>query len=260
MNIPFYQVDAFTSKPFGGNPAAVCPLEAWPADDLMQSIAFENNLAETAFFVPENGLYRLRWFTPKAEVELCGHATLATAHVLFHHLGFSGDRIRFITRSGELGVEKSGYLLVLDFPARPPVPAPLPKGIAEALGGAPAEFLAWNDYWMGLYKSKQEVRNLAPDFKRLGHACPHGFIATARGGPGDFVSRFFAPALGIDEDPVTGSAHTVLIPFWAARLGREKLHAFQISARGGEIWCELKGDRVSIAGRAITILTGTIQL
>ena len=260
MNIPIYQVDAFTSKPFGGNPAAVCPLEAWPADDLLQSIAFENNLSETAFFVPENGIYHLRWFTPKAEVELCGHATLATAHVLFHHLGFTGERIRFMTQSGELGVEKSGLLLVLDFPARPPVPTPLPKGLTEALGGAPAEFLAWKHYWLGLYKSKQDVQNLAPDFKLLGRACPHGFIATARGGPGDFVSRFFAPALGVDEDPVTGSAHTVLIPFWAARLGREKFHAFQISARGGELWCELKGDRVSIAGRAVTVISGTMNI
>lgn len=260
MHMPFYQVDAFTRKPFEGNPAAVCPLEAWLADDLMQNIALENNLSETAFFVAEGEGYRLRWFTPKVEVELCGHATLASAHVLFHHLGYAKDRIRFFSLSGELGVEKRENLLALDFPARPPIPTPLVKGLAEALRRRPVEFHAWNDYWLGLYATEDEVRELAPDFKALGCVCPHGFIATARGTMCDFVSRFFAPACGIDEDPVTGSAHTVLTPFWASRLGKMKFHALQISARRGELCCELKGGRTIIAGSAVTVVTGKIEL
>jgi len=260
MKIQLFQVDAFSDKPFGGNPAAVCPLDSWLPDSLMQEIAFENNLAETAFFVREGEGHRIRWFTPKAEVELCGHATLASGHVLYRHLGFEGGRVRFASLSGELRVERAGELLVLDFPTREPGPARLPHGLAEALGLKPPEFLAWNDYWMGVWPAPDQVRALAPDFKALGRVCPHGFIATAPGGTGDFVSRFFAPALGIDEDPVTGSAHTVLVPFWAARLGKPKLHAFQVSARGGELWCELRGDRVAIGGKAVTVLEGRLEL
>lgn len=260
MIIPLYQVDAFTDKPFGGNPAAVCPLEAWLPSDLMQKIAFENNLAETAFFAGKGTGLRIRWFTPKAEVELCGHATLASAHVLFRHLGFADQRIRFSSLSGPLGVEREGERLVLDFPARPPEPVPVPGGLVEALGRAPQEFHAWNDYWLGVWPSPDDVRALAPDFKSLGRVCPHGFISTAPGGDGDFVSRFFAPALGIDEDPVTGSAHTVLTPFWARRLGKTVLHAFQVSARGGELWCELRGERVRIGGHAVTVMTGRLEL
>jgi predicted PhzF superfamily epimerase YddE/YHI9 len=260
MKIPFYQVDAFTEKPFKGNPAAVCPLESWLPDDRMQQIAFENNLAETAFFIPEGEGHHIRWFTPKAEVELCGHATLASAHVLFRHLGFKGERIRFASMSGELGVARESGLLVLDFPSRPPKEAPVPEGLSGALGATPGEFLAWNDYWLGVWPSPRDVSVLAPDFRALGRVCPHGFIATAKGGEGDFVSRFFAPALGIDEDPVTGSAHTVLVPFWAGRLKKVKLHALQVSARGGELWCELKGDRVAIGGKAVTVLAGNIEL
>jgi PhzF family phenazine biosynthesis protein len=260
MKIPLYQVDAFTDKPFGGNPAAVCPLDRWPEDRLLQSIALENNLSETAFFVPEVDGYRLRWFTPAVEVELCGHATLASAHVLFQHLGFRGKRIRYFTRSGELGVEKQGGLLVLDFPSRPPKPEALPKGLPEALGKGPAEFHAWNDYWLALFGSEEQVATLAPDFGALKKLPVHGLIATAVGEDCDFASRFFAPAYGIDEDPVTGSAHTVLVPFWARRLGKTKFHAFQISARGGELWCELKDDRVAIGGKAVTVITGKIEL
>jgi PhzF family phenazine biosynthesis protein len=260
MTIPIYQVDAFTNKPFGGNPAAVCPLEAWLPDELLRKIAMENNLSETAFLVPEGEGWRIRWFTPAVEVELCGHATLASAHVLYRHLGFGGDRIQFSSLSGPLSVGREGDRLVLDFPSRPPLPATLPEDLAEALGATPLEFHAWNDYWLGLWPSPEAVIGLAPDFKALGRACPHGFIATAPGGVGDFVSRFFAPACGIDEDPVTGSAHTVLTPFWAGRFGKMALHAFQVSARAGELWCELRGDRVRIGGHAVTVLTGRLEL
>ena len=260
MKISLYQVDAFTDKPFEGNPAAVCPLDRWPEDRFLQSIALENNLSETAFFVPEMDGYRLRWFTPKVEVELCGHATLASAHVLFQHLGFSGSRIRFSTLSGELGVKKEGGLLVLDFPSRPPKPEGVPAGLSEALGRAPSEFHAWKDYWLALFGSEEQVALLSPDFGALKKLPVHGLIATAIGEDCDFASRFFAPAYGIDEDPVTGSAHTVLTPFWAARLGKTKFHALQISARGGELWCELKDDRVAIAGKAVTVLVGRFEL
>jgi PhzF family phenazine biosynthesis protein len=260
MIIPLYHVDAFTEHPFEGNPAAVCPLELWPPDALLQKIARENNLSETAFFAWEEDHYRIRWFTPAVEVELCGHATLASGHVLFRHLGFVGGRVPFASAGGPLGVEREGERLVLDFPARAPNPAAVPAGLAEALGRAPAEFHCWSDYWLALFGSEDEVRALRPDFAALGRLPVHGLIATAPGTRSDFVSRFFAPAVGINEDPVTGSAHTVLSPFWAGRLGKPDLHALQVSDRGGELWCELRNDRVRIGGHAVTVMTGRLEL
>jgi len=259
MQIPVYQVDAFTSRPFGGNPAAVCPLDSWLPDETLQSIALENNLSETAYIVKENGRLGIRWFTPATEVDLCGHATLASAYVLFQELGHKEDLIRFDSKSGELRVTRAGDLLALDFPARPPQPAELPAEILSALGGTPLEIYKARDY-MVVYANEEEVRGLSPDMDRLMKFDAFAFIVTATGDHSDFVSRFFAPRGGIPEDPVTGSAHCTLIPFWAKRFGKNSLYALQVSRRGGELFCELRGDRVSIAGRAALFLKGTIYL
>jgi predicted PhzF superfamily epimerase YddE/YHI9 len=257
--IPVYQVDAFSSKPFAGNPAAVCPLSSWLPDETLLAIAAENNLAETAFTVAENGRLRIRWFTPGAEVDLCGHATLATAHVYFHELGYAGEVIAFDSQSGELRVRREGDLLALDFPSRPPVQAELPEGALEAIGGQPLEVWKARDYML-VYPGETEVRALDPNYNLLKRIDAFGFIATATGEHFDFVSRFFAPGKGVNEDPVTGSAHCTLIPFWAGRYGKNTLHAFQASERGGELFCELRGDRVSIAGHSALFLKGTIYL
>jgi len=255
MELPLYQVDAFTTQLFAGNPAAVCPLDAWLPDALMQKIALENNLSETAFFVPEKDGYHIRWFTPQVEVDLCGHATLASAHVLMEHLEPSLQQVRFTSRSGELRVERDGERKVLDFPAQPPEPCELPAGLADALGGAPGEVLR-GPYLLARFENEAALRALRPDFRKL-H--PHGYvITTAPGDEVDFVSRFFCPAAGIDEDPVTGSAHCILTPYWAKQLGKRELRARQVSARGGELECALDGDRVRLAGHARTYLTGSI--
>jgi PhzF family phenazine biosynthesis protein len=259
MKLPLYQVDAFSAQSFGGNPAAVVPLERWLDDRTLQAIAGENNLAETAFFVREPGGYRIRWFTPQVEVDLCGHATLAAAHVLFEHLESGLGEIAFASRSGTLRVVQQGGRLALDFPAMPGARRDPPAGLAEALGGAPRELLAAMD-WMAVFETEAEVRALRPDFRALAAYETRGVIATAPGNDVDFVSRFFAPRVGVDEDPVTGSAHCMLVPFWAGRLERSSLRARQISARGGELWCELKGDRVQIAGHAALYLQGTITI
>jgi len=259
MKIPVYQVDAFTSRVFAGNPAAVCPLDAWLPDDQLQSIATENNLSETAYIVREDGGYRIRWFTPGVEVDLCGHATLASGWVMFNLLGQTGDSMTFQSKSGPLSVARAGDLLTLDFPARPPKPVEGSDELIAALGGEPLEFLAARDT-MAVYGSEEEVRALRPDFKRLAQLDAWAFIVTATGRDCDFVSRFFAPAKGIDEDPVTGSAHCTLIPFWAGRYGKNHLHARQVSRRGGELFCELAGDRVKIAGHAALFLEGSIYL
>ena len=259
MKIPFYQVDAFTDRVFGGNPAAVCPLETWPDDALMQAIAAENNLSETAFFVSEGDGFRLRWFTPALEVDLCGHATLASAHVLFHHLGYDRDVIRFETLSGTLSVERQGDLLAMDFPASKPVPAEAPQALLDGLGARPTAVLKSRDY-MAVFERQQEVLDIRPDFAALAQLDCLGIMATAPGEDADFVSRFFAPRAGIPEDPVTGSAHTTLVPYWAERLGKTVLHARQVSERGGELFCEHRGQRVSIAGRAVTYAVGGIWL
>jgi predicted PhzF superfamily epimerase YddE/YHI9 len=259
VKIPIYQVDAFADRPFAGNPAAVCPLRRWIPDRLLQAIAAENNLSETAFFVPRGSGYHLRWFTPASEVDLCGHATLATAHVLFEVLGAKGPALRFTTQSGPLMVTREGRLLVLDFPSRPPVARPAPPALIEGLRAVPRAVLFARDY-LAVFRDEAEVAALRPDFDRLREVDATGIIATAPGRRVDFVSRFFAPGEGIDEDPVTGSAHCALVPYWAARLGRRRLRARQISARGGDLRCELAGDRVRIAGRAVSFLAGTIAL
>jgi PhzF family phenazine biosynthesis protein len=265
--LPLFWVDSFTDRVFAGNPAGVVPLDAWPADpSLLQRIAFENGLAETAFFVRTHAArFDLRWFTPTVEVDLCGHATLAAAHVLFHELEQSGDAITFDSRSGPLVVTRlPDEKLELDFPATPPLPRHDPallRAVTDAIGLAPA--------WLGESKfdlfavlpDLASVAQLRPDFARVAAAGTRGLIVTAPGGPDcDFVSRFFAPQSGVPEDPVTGSAHSALAPYWAARLGKTKLHARQLSPRGGELWCELAGDRVKIAGRAVLYLRGEISI
>jgi PhzF family phenazine biosynthesis protein len=261
MRLPLYHVDAFADGPFTANPAAVCPLEGWLPDHVMQSIAAENNLPETAFFVPEGDRYGLRWFTPTVEVDLCGHATLASAHVVFTHLKPALQRVAFRTmKAGDLAVARDGELLALDFPAWPPAPCAIPAGLAAALGRSPRAVLAARDY-LAVYDDAEEVAALTPDFAALARLDRFAVIATAAGtGAIDFVSRFFAPAQGVDEDPVTGSAHCALIPYWASRLGKTRLEARQLSPRGGSLSCALNGDRVTIAGRATPYLAGSIDI
>lgn len=257
--LPIYQVDAFTAEVFRGNPAAVCPLPEWLPDPVMQSIAAENNLAETAFFVGGSGRYHLRWFTPAVEVDLCGHATLASAFVLFHHLEPHLEEVRFESRSGPLFVRRDGDWLTLDFPSLPPERLEPPAGLAEALDTAPREVWASADY-LAVLGSEAEVRALRPDQAALSQLDRRGVIVTAPGEDCDFVSRFFAPNCGIPEDPVTGSAHCVLAPYWAERLGKTELRARQVSARGGEIRCRLEGDRVHLSGQAVLYLRGEITV
>jgi PhzF family phenazine biosynthesis protein len=260
MKIPIYQVDAFTGKVFKGNPAAVCPLESWPDDLLLQNIAAENNLSETAFFVRKNDFFEIRWFTPKVEVNLCGHATLASAHVIFNHLNYQNTEISFQSKSGLLKVFKNGNLLVLDFPASKIASAIIKKELSKALGKIPESVYQSGKKLLALYENEKTISNLDPNFELLKSVDFMGVIVTAPGDNVDFVSRFFAPRVGINEDPVTGSAHTLLIPFWAERLGKTKLKALQISSRVGELDCELKGDRVWIGGLAVTYLIGEIIL
>ncbi len=256
MKIPLYQVDAFTDRPFAGNPAAVCPLEGWLDDATLQSIAAENNLSETAFLVGGDGDYHIRWMTPATEVDLCGHATLASAFVLFSGREKAKDEVRFRSKSGVLVVRREGDRLTLDFPARPPEKVAVPEDLVRALGQAPREVWAARDY-MALYDTAEEVAALAPDMGRLAKVDRFAVIVTAPGRDCDFVSRFFAPAQGVPEDPVTGSAHCTLVPFWSRRLGKTRLFARQVSRRGGELWCEDRGGRVSISGRAVLVLEGT---
>lgn len=261
LTIPVYQIDAFTDQLFGGNPAAVCVLSGWLPDEQMQKIAAENNLAETAFFVPKGEDFELRWFTPELEIDLCGHATLATAHVIFNHLNYGGESVRFHTlQAGILSVSRQGDLYTLDFPSRVPEPSELMEDLAAALGGPrPEQVLHSRDYML-VYETEAEIKALQPDFSALAKVDAFGVIVTAPGDNSDFVSRYFVPAAGINEDPVTGSAHCNLIPYWAAKLGKNKLHAYQVSARGGELWCELNNDRVLMSGKAVTFLKGEIYL
>lgn len=255
MRLTLHQVDAFTSKVFAGNPAAVVPLEEWLPDATMQAIALENNLSETAFFVRAGGGYHIRWFTPSAEVPLCGHATLATAWVIFQER--NAESISFQSASGALRVAREGELLALDFPAYELTAYKGPRAAIDALGAEPREVLGRDGLLFAVYENEAAVRAITPDFGALKRADMEALVTA----PGDdFVSRFFAPSLGIDEDPVTGSAHCSLIPFWSARLGKTRMHARQVSARGGELECELRGDRVSIAGRAVRYLHGTIEI
>ncbi|MDE1147470.1 MAG: PhzF family phenazine biosynthesis protein [Azospirillaceae bacterium] len=271
MRLPIYQIDAFTDRVFGGNPAAVVPLDAWLPDATLQAIAAENNLSETAFFVPpgpgDDGAWGLRWFTPLVEVDLCGHATLATAHLMMNVLHPGTARVVFRTqKAGLLTVTREtegAERLVLDFPARPPqAPDTVHAGLVTALGGPrPTAILASRDYLV-VYEDAATVRALAPDMAGLAGIDRFAVIATAPGDePGvDFVSRFFAPAEGVPEDPVTGSAHCTLIPYWAGRLGIDRLTARQVSARGGALACRLDGDRVHIGGHAVLYLEGHITV
>ena len=264
--LPIYQVDAFTSELFRGNPAAVCPLDEWLPDELMQKIAAENNLSETAFFVPRGHDWELRWFTPVAEVPLCGHATVATAFVVFCELGYGGDVATFHSpHSGALPVRRQGDRFVLDFPVYTSTRCTADDAgaqiLARALGKEPREcWLSARSRYMAVFDSAADVHAMAPDMTAL-MGVGHPVMVTAPGDQGvDFVSRFFAPTLGIPEDPVTGSAHCALIPFWAERLGKAELRAQQVSPRGGELWCKHRGDRVDIGGSAVRYLQGVITV
>ena len=256
-----YQVDAFASEVFKGNPAAVCILDQWPGETLMQNIANENNLSETAFAVPVGKCYEIRWFTPEMEVELCGHATLATAHVLFEHMDYPGDWICFESiHSGRLTVKRSGKLLTLDFPVDIMEEMVVPELIVTALQTPPLKAFRGKTDFMFVYASESEIENLDPDFGLLAQVGGRGVIVTAPGNEVDFVSRFFAPQSGINEDPVTGSAQTSLTPYWSKVLGKKRLTGRQLSSRGGELICEDKGERVDISGHAVTYMKGEISL
>ena len=259
MKIPLFQIDAFSNRPFSGNPAAVCPLGEWPDDKLLQQIAMENNLSETAFFVVNKDEYHIRWFTPVAEVDLCGHATLASAFVIFNHIDKVSNRINFTSKSGKLQVMRDKDLLSMDFPSQPPVPCEMPEYMIEGLGKEPVEILASEDY-MAVYPQEGDILNIRPDMKLLRKLALRGLIITSRSETADFVSRFFAPKLGVKEDPVTGSAHCSLTPYWAKKLGKKQLHAFQRSTRGGELFLEDRGDRVTISGRAVGFMEGVITI
>jgi len=260
MKLRIFQVDAFTREAFHGNPAAVVPLEEWLSAEMMLNIAAENNLAETAFFVRRGDRFELTWFTPELEIDLCGHATLASAYVIWNELGFEGDEIAFDTpKSGTLTVTRGGELMTLDFPSRPAEETDIPEGLADALGATPEKVLKSRDY-LAVYDTESEVLALRPDFRAISELGVHAVIATAPGDQSDFVSRFFAPSVGVDEDPVTGSAHCTLIPYWAEQLGKNELYARQVSKRGGELFCELRGDRVRIAGNAVLYLKGEIYV
>ncbi len=260
MRIPFYQLDAFTDRPFSGNPAAVCLLSSWPQGSLLQDIAMENNLSETAFLVRSAGGYELRWFTPTVEVDLCGHATLASARVVLDFLEPGASRVVFSTVSGPLAVTRQEDRLCMDFPARPPRTCEPPKGLAQALQTGCDQVLCSNRDLVAVLRTEQQVRELSPDQALLASLDFFAVMVTAPGDASDFVSRFFAPRQGIPEDPVTGSAHCTLVPYWSKRLGRKKLHARQISARGGELWCEDQGERVSISGQGVLVLSGEITI
>jgi PhzF family phenazine biosynthesis protein len=260
--LPIYQLDAFTDRLFGGNPAAVCPLEAWLPDKTLQAIAEENNLAETAFFVRESDGYTLRWFTPTVEVDLCGHATLAAAQVIFDRIEHGCERVTFRTlKAGILTVTKQDDLLALDFPARRARPVSPPEELVSVMGKAPREVLAAGDLLLLVYDRASDVAELTPDFPALAKLDYSAVIATAPSEADiDFVSRFFAPAHGIPEDPVTGSSHCTLVPYWADRLGKTRLNARQISRRGGRLICALADDRVILAGQTALYMEGTIAI
>ena len=259
MQLKLYQIDAFTDRVFSGNPAGVCPLEAWLPDATMQAIAAENNVAETAFFIAGVPHYRLRWFTPTVEVPLCGHATLASAFVIMTELDRGRTSVSFETKSGVLSVARAGDMLTLDFPCYPPQPANPPARLAIALGVQPLEIWQAKQY-MAVLANETAVRDLKPDFSTFDWLDGRDVVVTAKGNDCDFVSRFFAPNHGIAEDPVTGSTHCTLTPYWAGRLGKNKLRAKQLSSRGGELLCELKGERVLISGRCAKYLEGEIML
>jgi len=261
MRTPIFQIDAFTNRRFAGNPAAVMPMETFLADAVLQAIAAENNLSETAFLVPQEGDYRLRWFTPVTEVPLCGHATLASAAVVMERLEPGRNRVVFHSASGPLSVKRESESYMMDFPARPSEPVSTPPALAEALGGFPVEVLANQFNYMVLLESELLVRELAPDMAALASIDRPGVIVTARGdGNYDFVSRYFAPAKGIPEDPVTGAAHCMLAPYWAKRLGKSEFRAFQASRRGGEVLCRLVNDRTELQGDCVFYMEGEVEV
>lgn len=259
MELAIYQVDAFAENVFEGNPAAVCPLDYWLSDDLLQKIAEENNLSETAFFVVENGKYTLRWFTPEAEVDLCGHATLGAAHVLFTHLNYAKASIEFHTKSGVLIVKKTASGYSMDFPASLPKPISPPSILSDALGITPKEVLLAFDYIV-ILNSEEEVKEVTPDFVKLAKLAHRGVIISARGNSVDFVSRCFFPKLRVNEDPVTGSAHCELAPYWSEKLDKNQLVAQQLSTRTGKLHCQVVDDRVILTGNAVDYLQGKITL
>lgn len=262
MTLPVFHVDAFTNVPFQGNPAAVCPLACWLDDEVLRGVAAENNLSETAYFVKEGDHYRLRWFTPRFEVNLCGHATLASAFVLFAQQP-DLNSVSFMTRSGLLSVRREGDLLAMDFPALPPwaCVAP-PRELVDGLAGSPSfqSVQQIEDNYFVIYGSEEEIRQVRPKFAEIEKLHPAGVAVTAPGKDVDFVSRYFVPSYGIPEDPVTGSTHSSLAPYWAARLKKNSLHARQVSERGGELWCEVAGDRVQIKGKAVLTLQGSLLI
>ncbi len=261
MEIEIYKVDAFCEEIFSGNPAAVCPLETWPDDRLMQNIAAENNLSDTAFFVRQNDQFKIRWFTPVAEVDLCGHATLAAAHVLFQHMGFSGYKIVFHSRSGDLEVRKDSDLLTLNFPADLCVPIDVTEDMHRCFSATPIEACKGKNDYLLVFPSEEDIANMKVNLSLIEKLKEvRGVIVTAKGDSVDFVSRFFAPRLGIPEDPVTGSAHTLLTPYWFSKLGKQELTAVQLSARKGFLQCKNLGDRIEISGKAKTFLVGRLFL
>lgn len=259
MEILLYQIDAFASEVFQGNPAAVCPLEGWLPDTVLHKIAGENNLSETAFYVPAASGFHLRWFSPAGEVDLCGHATLAAAFVIFHLIGCELPQIRFETRSGGLVAGRDGENIIMDFPIRRVKVCTPPDALISGLGREPIEVLASDDY-VAVFDNEEDIVSLDPDYDALRKLDLRGVVATSRGKSFDFVSRFFAPKIGINEDPVTGSSHCELAPYWADKLRKTKLKARQLSQRGGEIGCELRGDRVLLSGRAVKYMEGRITL
>ncbi len=263
MDLSLFQIDAFTKEVFRGNPAAVCPLTEWLADHLLQAIAEENNLAETAFFVPKAGDYHLRWFTPRLEVDLCGHATLASAFVIFTELEPSREQVRFESRSGPLFVRRDKERLTMDFPAwgLEPCRQP-PKALLEGLGKQPQEIFSVtpSPNYFAVYNSEAEVLSIRPNLALLETLHPHGVIVTAPGDNSDCASRYFVPSYGIPEDPVTGSIHSALTPYWAKRLNKKTIHARQVSSRRGDLFCEDRGQRVEISGHAVKYLEGKIYL
>jgi PhzF family phenazine biosynthesis protein len=262
MYLQIFHVDAFTARTFGGNPAAVCPLAEWLDDGLLRAVAAENNLSETAYFVPRSDHYELRWFTPLCEVKLCGHATLASAFVILNILPHGVQSVRFETRmSGTLTVSREGDLLIMDFPSLPPwTSRNPPAALIEGLGSAPEAVLQIEDNYFAVYEREEEVRQIRPDFRLLEKLHPAGVAITAPGKDADFVSRYFAPSYGIPEDPVTGSTHCSLAPYWAQRLGKTNLHARQVSDRGGELWCEVRRERVILKGNAVLTLQGQLMI
>lgn len=261
MTNKIYQVDAFTNALFGGNPAAVCPLEKWFSDELLQKIALENNLSETAFYIKDDNRYLIRWFTPETEVDLCGHATLATAYILFNYENHVGDTINlFSERSGKLSVTKDGDWLTLNFPSDQVKQISLTEELVTGFNRDPIEVFKGRTDYMFLFNNEEEIKQLNPDFTEIAKLECRGIIVTAKGNSVDFVSRFFTPQCGINEDPVTGSAHTTLTPFWSNRLGKQSLTATQLSKRKGYLKCKLLDDRVEISGQAKLYMTGTIHI